>query len=137
MRSMDILVPTSGAEYSRRAGEVAIAIAKACRCGVTALHVYPPKDEGLFMRRVREHLEPARALVRGLQALGEREGVPVRTIVKVRRAPEPVILKQIKKGKHNLVVLGVNLRPGEGVFFGHKAKVLLERVPCSLLVVSS
>jgi Kef-type K+ transport system membrane component KefB/nucleotide-binding universal stress UspA family protein len=137
MRSMDILVPTSGAEYSRRAGEVAIAIAKACRCGVTVLHVYPPQDEGLFMRRVREHLEPARALVRDLLELGEREGVPVKTVVKVRRAPERAILKQITKGKHNLVVLGVKVRPGEGVFFGHKVKVLLERVPCSLLVVSS
>ena len=137
MRSMNILVPTSGAEYSRRAGEVAIAIAKACRCGVTALHVYPPQEGGLLIRRVREHLKPARALVRGLQELGAREGVPVTTVVKVRRAPEPVILKQIKKGKHNLVVLGVNVRPGEGVFFGHKVKVLLKRVPCSLLVVSS
>jgi nucleotide-binding universal stress UspA family protein len=137
MRSMNILVPTSGAEYSRRAGEVAIAIAKACRCGVTALHVYPPQDEGLFMLRIREHLKPARALVRALQELGEREGVPVKTVVRVRRAPESVILRQIKKGQHNLVVLGVNVRPGEGVFFGHKVKVLLERVPCSLLLVVS
>ena len=137
MRSMNILVPTSGVEYSRRAGEVAIAIAKACRCGVTALHVYPPQGEGLLMRRVREHQEPARALVRGLQELGEREGVPVKIVVKIRRSPEPVILKQIKRGKHNLVVLGASVRPGEGVFFGHKVKVLLERVPCSLLVVCS
>ncbi len=137
MRSMDILVPTSGAEYSRRAGEVAIAIAKACSCGVTALHVYPPQDEGLFMRRVREHLKPARALVRDLQELGEREGVPVKTVVKVRRALEPVIFRQIKKGKHNLLVLGANAHPGEGVFFGHKVRVLLERVPCSLLLVRS
>ncbi|MEO7971084.1 MAG: cation:proton antiporter [bacterium] len=137
MRSMDILVPTSGAEYSRRAGEVAIAIAKACGCGVTALHVYPPQREGSLIRRVGEHLKPARALVRGLQELGKREGVPVKTVVKVRRVPESAILKQIKKGKHNLVVLGVNARPGEGVFFGHKVKVLLKRVPCSLLVVSS
>jgi nucleotide-binding universal stress UspA family protein len=137
IRSMNILVPTSGAEYSRRAGEVAIAIAKACRCGVTALHVYPPQHEGLFMLRIREHLKPARALVRDLQELGEREGVPVKTVVKVRRAAEPVILRQIKKGQHNLVVLGVNVRPGEGVFFGHKVKVLLERVPCSLLLVVS
>jgi len=135
MQSLNILVPTTGAEYSRRAGEVAIAIAKACRCSVTALHVYPPQAKGLFMRRIREHLEPARALVQGLQELGKREGVSVKTIVKVRRAPEPVILKQIKKGKHNLVVLGVNARPGEKVSFGPKARVLLEHVPCSLVLI--
>ncbi|MFN2576088.1 MAG: cation:proton antiporter [Pyrinomonadaceae bacterium] len=137
MGTMNILVPTSGAEYSRRAGEVAIAIAKACRCPVTGLHIYPPQNEGLLMRRIHEHLEPARALMQNLLKLGEREGVPVKTIVKVRRAPEPVILKQIKKGKHNLVVLGVNVRPGAKMFFGPKAKVLLERVPCSLLLVIS
>ena len=137
MRSMDILVPTSGAEYSRRAGEVAIAIAKASGCSVTVLHVYPPQNEGLFMRRIREHLAPARALVRNLQELGNREGVRVKTIVRVRRAPEPVILRQVKKGTHNLVVLGVNARPGEKVFFGPKARVLLERVPCSLLLIVS
>ncbi len=135
MQSVNILVPTTGAEYSRRAGEVAITIAKACRCSVTALHVYPPQAKGLFMRRIREHLEPARALVQGLQELGKREGVSVKTIVKVRREPEPVILKQIRKGRHNLVVLGVNARPGEKIFFGPKARVLLERVPCSLLLI--
>ena len=135
MQSLNILVPTSGAEYSRRAGEVAIAIAKACRCGVTAMYVYPPQTKGLFMRRIREHLEPARAVVQSVQELGNGEGVSVNTIIKVRREPEPSIIKQIKKGKHNLVVLGVNARPGEKVFFGPKARVLLDRVPCSVLLI--
>ena len=137
LRTMNILVPTTGADYSRRAAEVAIAIAKACRCGVTALHVYPPEDEGLLMRRLREHLKPARALVRDIQALGEREGVPVKTMVKVRRASETAILRQIRKGKHNLIVVGAKVRPGEGLYFGHSIKVLLERTPSSLLLVSS
>jgi len=137
LRTMNILVPTTGADYSRRAAEVAIAIAKACNCGVTALHVYPPEGEGLLMRRLREHLKPARALVRDIQALGEREGVSVKTMVKVRRVPETAILRQVKKGKHNLVVVGAKVRPGEELFFGHSIKVLLERTPSSLLVVSS
>ena len=137
LRTMNILVPTTGADYSRRAAEVAIAIAKACQCGVTALHVYPPEGEGLLMRRLREHLKPARALVRDIQALGEREGVSVKTIVKVRRVTETAILRQIKRGKHNLVVVGAKVRPSEELFFGHSIKVLLERTPSSLLVVSS
>ena len=136
-RTMNILVPTTGADYSRRSAEVAIAIAKACRCGVTALHVYPPQSEGLLLRRLREHLKPARALVRDIQALGEREGVPVKTMVKVRRAPEEAILRQVRKGKHNLVVLGAKVRPGEKLFFGHSIEVLLDRTPCSLLLVNS
>lgn len=89
------------------------------------------------MRRLREHLKPARALVRDIQALGEREGVPVKTLVKVRRVPENTILRQIKRGSHNLVVVGAKVRPGEELFFGHSIKVLLERTLTSLLVVSS
>ena len=89
------------------------------------------------MRRLREHLKPARALVRDIQALGEREGVPVKTMVKVRRAPEEAILRQVRKGKHNLVVLGAKVRPGEKLFFGHSIEVLLDRTPCSLLLVNS
>jgi Kef-type K+ transport system membrane component KefB/nucleotide-binding universal stress UspA family protein len=137
LRTMNILVPTIGADYSRRAAEVAITIAKACHCGVTVLHVYPPEAEGLLMRRLREHLKPARALVRDIHALGEREDVPVKTIVRVRRAPEAAILRQIRRGKHNLVVLGAKVRPGESVFFGHSIDVLLKRTSCSLMVVSS
>ena len=37
-------------------------------------------------------------------------------LVAVRRTPEPAILSQIRKGKHNLLVLGATVRPGEGLF---------------------
>jgi len=134
---MNILVPTTGTSYSRRAVEVAVAIAKGCNCGVTALNVSPPLDEALFARRSSKSLRPGRELLKDIEALGKREGVPITTVVKVNRAPEPSILRQIKKGKHNLVVLGANVRPGDGVFFGHSVKVLLQKTPVSLLVVSS
>jgi nucleotide-binding universal stress UspA family protein len=75
--------------------------------------------------------------MRDIQALGEREGVSVKTMVRVRRVPETAILRQVKKGKYNLVVVGAKVRPGEELFFGHSIKVLLERTPSSLLVVSS
>ncbi len=137
LASMSILVPTTGTSYSRRAVEVAIAIAKACNCGVTALNVSPPMDEAVFSQRGAKHLRPGRALLKDIKTLGKREGVSVKTVVHVRRAPEPAILRQIKEGKHTLVVLGANVRPGEGVFFGHSVKVLLEKTPASLLIVSS
>jgi nucleotide-binding universal stress UspA family protein len=69
--------------------------------------------------------------------LGQREGASVRAVVEVRRTAEPAILSQIKKGKHNLLVLGANVRPGEGLFFGHSIIVLLKKTNCSLLIVSS
>jgi nucleotide-binding universal stress UspA family protein len=132
--SMSILVPTTGTDYSRVAAEVAIAIAKACNCGITAFNVSPPPS---FAGSTKRHLRPGREVLKDIKALGKREAVSVKTVVEVRRAPEPAILSQIKKGKHNLVVLGANVRPGEGLFFGHSVKLLLQKTPCSLLVVSS
>jgi nucleotide-binding universal stress UspA family protein len=135
VKSMNILVPTTGTNYSRLAAEVAIAIAKACSCGVTALNVSP--EGAFFARRVEEHLKPGRAVLNDIKALGRREGVTVQPIAEVRRTAEPAILSQIKKGKHNLLVLGANVRPGEGLFFGHSIIVLLQKTNCSLLIVSS
>jgi Kef-type K+ transport system membrane component KefB/nucleotide-binding universal stress UspA family protein len=137
VKSMKILVPTTGTTYSRLAAEVAIAIAKACSCGVTALNVSPPPEGALFSRRVEEHLKPSRAVLKDIKALGKREGVSVKAVAEVRRTAEPAILSQIKKGKHNLLVLGANVRPGEGLFFGHSIIVLLQKTNCSLLIVSS
>lgn len=137
VNSMNILVPTTGTDYSRIASEVAIAIAKACRCSVTALNVSPPPNEALFSRGGEKHLRPGRAVLDDIKTLGKREGVAVKALAEVRRTPEPAILSQIRKGKHNLLVLGVNVRPGEGLFFGHSIKVLLQKTNCSLLIVSS
>src|ERR1043166_90215 len=114
-KSMKILVPTTGTNYSRLAAEVAIAIAKACSCGVTALNVSPPPEGALFARRVEDHLKPSRAVLKDIKALGKREGVSVKAVAEVRRTAEPAILSQIKKGKHNLLVLGANVRPGDYV----------------------
>ncbi|MDQ2856245.1 MAG: cation:proton antiporter [Acidobacteriota bacterium] len=135
--SMNILVPTTGTNYSRVAAEVAIAIAKACNCGLTALNVSPPSNEAFFARRAQRHLKPGLAVLKDIKALGKREGVRVAVVAEARRRPEPAILSQIKKGKHTLLVLGANVRPGEGLFFGHSIKVLLEKTTCHLLVVSS
>lgn len=134
---LNILVPTTGADYSRRGAEVAIAIAKGCGGRVTALHVSRPPLESDLMRRPEALLQAGRALVEDVAALGRREGVRVDTRVLVRPAQEASILRQIERGRHDLVVLGTKARPGERLFFGHSVTVLLERIPCSLVVVNS
>lgn len=134
---MNILVPITGTNYSRLAAEVAIAIAKGSGCKVTALNVSPPPDAALFAHQAKEHLRPGRAVLDDIKELGAREGVSVKTVAEVRRTAEPAILKQVRKGKHDLLVLGANVRPGEGLFFGHSIIVLLHKSNCSLLIVSS
>ena len=134
---INILVPTTGTDYSRLAGEVAIGIARACEASVTALHVSPLPSETELIRWPQERINAGLAVVQDIQALGSRAGIEVHPVVKVRRTPEAAILRQIARGKHNLLVLGVKARPGEKLFFGHRTQILIERVPCSMIVVCS
>jgi Kef-type K+ transport system membrane component KefB/nucleotide-binding universal stress UspA family protein len=136
-QTLNILVPTTGTDYSRRAAEVAVALAKASGGAITALHVSPPPDVVELIRRPRELLQSGRALVREVEALGKREGVKVVPLVKARPVPEAAILRRIRRGRHNLLVLGVKVRPGEKLFFGRRTAALLENAPCSLLIVIS
>ncbi len=136
-QTLNILVPTTGTDYSRRAAEVAVALAKASGGTITALHVSPPPDEADLIRRPRELRQSGRALVRDIVELGKREGVKVNPLVKARRVPEAAILRRVRRGRHNLLVLGVKVRPGEKLFFGRRTAALLENAPCSLLIVNS
>ena len=77
--------------------------------------------------------------MRDIQELGRREGVEVHPLAIVGKDDGPALLRQIRKGNYDLVVIGVKSRPveGEGLFFGQSAAFLLERSPASLLIVRS
>jgi nucleotide-binding universal stress UspA family protein len=132
---LKMLVPTTGSDYSRVAAEVAIAIAKGYEGDITVMNVSPPRSSA--PAAASKHLRPGRELLNDIKTLGEREGVAVKTVAEVRRSPELAILDQIKKDEHNLVVVGANLRRGEELFLGHSVKALIQRAPCSLLIVRS
>jgi nucleotide-binding universal stress UspA family protein len=133
----NILVPTSGANYSRRAAEVAIAIAKGCGCQLTAMHASPPSDETSLLRHPKDVAVTGRALVRDIQSLGKKVGIRVKSMLRTSRTPERAILDQVKRGGHDLLVVGVTPRSARRIFFGHSIAVLLEHSPCSLLLVIS
>ncbi|PYP86033.1 MAG: hypothetical protein DMF61_14445 [Blastocatellia bacterium AA13] len=114
----------------------AIAIAKSCSCDITAFSVSPPATANI-PPSANKHFRPGRELLKDIRELGKREGLTVTTTIRVSRAAEHAILTQIRKGKHNLLVVGVNVRRGEELFFGHSLKSLLENAPCSMLIVSS
>jgi Kef-type K+ transport system membrane component KefB/nucleotide-binding universal stress UspA family protein len=137
IKSLNILVPITGTDYSRRAAEVAVTLAKASQTSITALHITPPADETDVLRRPRELVAAGRGLVKEIQELGKRAGVTVKPLVKVRNAPEAAIVRQVRRGRHNLIVVGVKIRPGEKLFFGRRIAVLLESTPCSVLLVNS
>jgi len=126
---LNILVPVNGNEYSRRAAEVAIAIARASHAPLTALYVAPRGR-----KRSRRYEE---AILKDISKLAETYDTDVRTAVRANVAAEDAILKELSRKSYNLVVIGAGRRPGEKLFFGDTAAALLEKSEQSLLFVAS
>jgi nucleotide-binding universal stress UspA family protein len=137
----EILVPVTGTAVSRHGAEMAIALAQASGGTVTALHI----DTGEGPRRSWEQsfgaaLAPrstADAIIREVVRLGDQYGIQVKGAIRWARSPADAIQRQLTSGHHNLLVVGVSPRPGEALFFGQVAAELLDKAPCSLLMVAS
>jgi Kef-type K+ transport system membrane component KefB/nucleotide-binding universal stress UspA family protein len=132
---LDLLVPITGTEASRRAMEVAIAIARAGRGRVSALHVVGSRtaDDRGRRPRARRQIE---AILKDAVETAERYQIDLRTTVRVDDAPHNAILREARRGGHSLVVIGVNRRPGDTLNFGNVADALLSNCEHSLLFVA-
>jgi Kef-type K+ transport system membrane component KefB/nucleotide-binding universal stress UspA family protein len=128
--ALSILVPVNGTEPSRRAAEVAIAMARASRAPITALYVAPPRNGKRPRRR-------ADGILKDIVELGESYDIDTRTAVRAEKAADEAILKEMAKRKHNLIVMGVERRPGEKLFFGETATAILEKSDRSIVFVVS
>jgi nucleotide-binding universal stress UspA family protein len=130
---LSILVPVNGTEPSRRAAEVAFAMARATRAPVTVLYVAPPAVSGAKKRSRRM----AEAMLKDIVALGESYDVDVKTAVRTETMADEAVLKEVAKRRHNLIVMGVERRPGEKLFFGETATAILEKSDRSIVFVVS
>jgi len=138
---LKILVPVTGTAISRQGAEVAIALAQASRGSVTALHVADGKrTQRSWGRQVGAAIAPmssAEAIIREIVRLGDPYGVEVKGALRRSSTPQETILRQLKVGDYNLLVMGVSPRPGEQLFFGRVPAEALERAECSVLFVAS
>ena len=132
-----ILVPMTGADYSRFGAEVAVAIAKGCGATLTALHVSVPPTETDLLRHPQQLRRPSRALLAEIVALGKREGVRVLTKALVRSAKEDAILHQASVGGHHLIVIGTKAWSGEELHFGQSAETIIANARCPVLLLKS
>jgi Kef-type K+ transport system membrane component KefB/nucleotide-binding universal stress UspA family protein len=140
----NILVPVSGTATSRRGAEFAIALAQAARGSVTALHFIAqsqrPAPTRSWQHELGAAIAPTRsadAIIREIVRLGDPYGVAVKPAMRGAGTSQDAILQQIKSGGHNLVVMGVSLRPGEQLDLGQTAAALLDKAGCSLMFVVS
>lgn len=135
---LSVLVPITGTEVSLHATEVGVAIARASAAPITALYI----SAGETARRARRRRAPgerrqrAEAILKEAVEVADRYGIAMRTAVKRSAAVAETILRESAATRHTLIVMGVNRRPGDALFFGDVAATILERSARSILFVS-
>jgi len=132
-RRLRILVPVNGSPASRRAAELAFAIARPLRAQVTSLYV-SAGDRQITGRSINFASEEA--VLKDIAELGERYDVRVRTELQPRESADTAVLKWAANG-FELIVIGVSQRPGEQLFFGNTARALLRKWHGAMLLVAT
>ncbi len=133
---MAMLVPVSGTTESRRALELAIALAQVGSGSVTLLYVEPPhprSGRGSFQRSLfgAEGMELREAV-----HLAEQYNVRARAVSREGVDVDDAIVAEAAHGGHDLVLLGVRPRSSDTRFYGVVAAEVLGRAPCSVVLVS-
>ncbi|HVI89251.1 MAG TPA: cation:proton antiporter [Dongiaceae bacterium] len=152
-----ILLPVTGGPLSLRAAELAVAISRANNAKLTALYVKRAAEGGTDKGKGggRQRGEPRRriragrslevdlgtsqeeAFLKDLVALAERNNTDMATAIRADIAPEDAILQEARRGGYNLIVMGVNRRPGDTLYFGAGAARVLEKSKASLLFLAA
>jgi nucleotide-binding universal stress UspA family protein len=134
---LHLLVPVTGNEVSRRAADVAIAIARASDCPITAVYVATGGAGNGRQRRGFRARRQEQAIMKDIVEMADRHEVTARTAVHSDVVPHEAILAEVKKHGHDLIVMGVSRRPGDKLFFGDTAAAVLENAPASIVFVAS
>jgi len=135
---LHIVVPINGTEVARRAAELAIAMARDSNASIAVLYVSNARSARVAgNRRSRKRLDRfEQAILDDVVELAERHDTKIKTTVRADVAPAEAILAEIKRGGHDLVILGVNRRPGDELFFGDTAAAVLDRSPVPVIFLS-
>ncbi len=131
-----ILVPITGTAVSRRGAEIAFVLARALEASVTALYVTRAKVEGSRAGRPRFALTQRNeeAVLKDIVRLADRYGVDVHTAIESNLSPDAPI--QRYAARHELIVMGVNRRPGEVLFLGNTAAAIAAHRECPILFIA-
>lgn len=124
-----ILVPINGNPQSRRAAEVALALARATGAQVHALFV--SQTDGHSRTRLREE-----RVLKDMTELGERYNVAMTTHISARSGAAGAILKEARRDI-SMIVMGVVTRPGEDLFFGNTATAVLRGWQAPILLLAT
>ncbi len=139
-KRLKILVPITGTDISRRGAEVAIALARAENGRVTALYVSTKSRPGSMRGRLQQSIASHRveeAILKDITHMADQYESNIKTAVRTNIAADDAILREAREGSYDLIVMGVNRRPGDTAFFGDVATAVLEKSDCSIFIISN
>jgi nucleotide-binding universal stress UspA family protein len=134
--SLNILVPVSGSGVSKRGAEVAVALTQAGSGSLRVIYVATTRDKGA-QRGASRGLSQEAGILKDASDLAARYDVDITTTLRVNRAPEAAILREIDTTDVDLVVIGVDRIQGDHLSFGGVADAVLRQSKVSVLLVSS
>lgn len=134
--ALNILVPVSGSGISKRGAEVAVALAQAGSGSLRVIYVATTRDKGA-QRGASRGLSQEAGILKDASDLAARYDVDITTTLRVNRAPEAAILREIDTTDVDLVVMGVDRIQADHLSFGGVADAVLRQSKVSVLLVSS
>jgi Kef-type K+ transport system membrane component KefB/nucleotide-binding universal stress UspA family protein len=137
-RKMRILVPISGTERSTRAAEFAFLIAKVTGCSVSVIYIVGPQQTRSLSRisdnaSAHAHMTASERI----DEIARYYGVTARKIVQQDESPELSILRHARRGRYDLIVLGVSRRAGDQLSYGKIANTLMEAADRSFVFIET
>ncbi len=135
-KDLRILVPVSGTERSMKAAEFAFVVAKAASAAITAVYFRDPA-QATSLSRVSDARNAHRAAFEQLDQIASFYQVKVEKVAPQGSAPELAILRHARKGRFNLIVLGVSRRAGSELSYGSVADTLLETADRSFVFIET
>lgn len=134
--ALNILVPVSGSAVSKRGAEVAVALAQGGSGSLRVIYVATTRDKGA-QRGASRGLNQEAGILKDASDLAARYDVDITTTLRVNRAPEAAILREIDTTAVDLVVMGVDRIQADHLSFGGVADAVLRQSKVSVLLVSS
>jgi nucleotide-binding universal stress UspA family protein len=129
-----ILVPVKGTEASRRAAELACALAQGTRSEVHALYVVDPAAAGQSAAQGSKR-RLGRDIMTDLARIAGRYEVPLHRHLRVSDARSEAVMRQAARNRINLILLGTDERPSDALLFGTTAAALLDQDVVSVAVL--
>lgn len=133
---LKMLVPVTGSEVSRHGAELALALAKAAGGVITALTVVPPEEVTTRERLGNSRILDAAEIAKEITVVADAMEQPVQIARRTDISAEDAILREARRGRHDVILLGVSRRPGERLSFGDIASALVEAADRSLIFVA-